>query len=190
MTTVFGLSPEIWAALSAIGTLFAAVGTFLAVHVALRSARREKPTLNVKVSVLHVAQSDVKGFKVGDPFISIKATNVGHRPATVQGVYWKFGASMLRLQTYVLTPKLNPGSSRLPHELHHGQQVQLFVPMEEFRPLIAEIVESLASKRLATSSYFKHIRCGFFCTIDSFDTEVDGSVREIIEDELSQWEKD
>lgn len=125
ISNAFGLSNDVWTAVSAIGTVLAAFATVWAVLVALWLARRDKAQ-NI-VCHAYVTSKTFKQTK-GTPFGSgiaasatfeVSVANAGYLPVTLTGLLWRIRT---KSENLVVTQDAPMGDSmRFPLELGHAQ---------------------------------------------------------------------
>src|SRR5438552_2052649 len=98
MNKVFGIDMDTWAALSAIASILAALGTLAAVIVALRLARRDyTPRLSITNAIMQTTDRVIDDKPL--QLVTICGTNLGRTTITVKGIFWTFG--WIRRQTFV-----------------------------------------------------------------------------------------
>lgn len=117
------------ALLQIIADWLAAIGTLLAVIVALYLARRDRLIRCVADSTVYVlldpARSDFPHF------VTFTVTNIGTRPFTLTGFHWQTG--VISKKYFYIVPPENQLTSRLPIKLTDGEQASIYIPLEDFR---------------------------------------------------------
>lgn len=106
-----------------------AIGTLLAVIVALYLARRDRLIRclgSARISHIFVVGEDNTSIHV-----AIAVTNIGMRSFVFTGVSWRLG--IFKKRNYEFLPPRNEYSNELPIKLQDGEQAKLFIPLEAFR---------------------------------------------------------
>jgi hypothetical protein len=179
MHKAFGIDNDTWAALSAIGSILAAIGTVAAVIVALRLARRDYyPRLTITNAIMQTVEPVGPSGKPLE-IMTIGGTNVGHTTVTVKGIFWTLG--WFRKQTFITLRYHNPYSTPLPKEITHGQQVLLAQPLSEFVKGLDTFVRHL-KKRWFGRFLIRSLRAGLYTSIGiDFSCRADTRVRALLE---------
>lgn len=176
MKEVFGIDIDTWTALNSIAAILSAFGTFAAVIVALRLARRDyEPRLQMHTTIMQIVQMGVSGPK--EEVLIITGTNVGQLPVTVKGIFWRFG--WIRTQSFLTVPNSNPYSDALPKELAHSQQAKAVMPVSLLLEGFAAFVTYLRG-RWYRRFFIRYARCGFYTSTGEFSGRVDSSVSKLI----------
>lgn len=176
MSKVYGIDIDTWTALNAIGAILSALGTFAAVIVALRLARRDyMPHLSIRSSIMQIAGS-ASGGKPPE-YLIITGTNLGHITINVKGVFWTLG--WFHRQTFVTMPYNNLLSNPLPKEITHSQQVTLVQPLTEFSAGADTFVRYL-KERWYRRFFISSFRCGLYTSNGDFSSRADVRLRELI----------
>jgi hypothetical protein len=177
MNKVFGISMDMWAALSAIGGIASAIGTVAAVIVALRLASRDfTPRLCVRTSVMQQIKGPAPGSNPIE-FLIINGCNLGRTTINVKGVFWSCG--WFRKQTFVTLPYNNAWSEQLPKEITHSQQILQAQPLDEFIDGLDIFVRYLKG-RWYRRFQIRSFRCGLYTSNGDFSSPVDPRIRELI----------
>ena len=173
-----GISLDAW---NTIGTWFSAVATTTVAIVALRLAARDKwVMLEVQVNRrvvfsdaagrLFAASRDAAvdaGF-TGRDAIEIVATNIGHRPVVVTGIYWRvpwvFRKKGLKRGLYQMSP-INQLTDVLPWRLSDGQWSRLMLFEDEFLTLNKNEWKLLGSKVRWKPVAMRFMKVGIVTTV-------------------------
>jgi hypothetical protein len=107
-----------------------AIGTLLAVIVALYLARRDRSIRCIAESTIYVL-IDSANVDAASEHVTITVTNIGTRVFTLGGVSWRLG--LFKRQNYFLIPPPNQYSSRIPVKLSDGEQASFHFPIAHFR---------------------------------------------------------
>jgi hypothetical protein len=177
----FGLSPDQWTALSAIGSILSALGTLAAVIVALYLAVRDKRSkLSVTSSIMQMMPSG-RGSQQPSVIV-LTVTNTGFMPAAVKGVFWQAG--FFRKQKFVQQPSEHMLTEKLPKELAHGQQVVLTWDLETMRQGADTIVKDLQG-RIFKELRLSTLRLGVYTSLGlEFSAVADPRIRDIVRERL------
>jgi hypothetical protein len=106
-----------------------ALGTLLAVVVALYLARRDK---KIQASVSATVYRLLDPTRQDSPeFVTVTVTNVGTRSFTLSTIYWQTG--VFKRTTYLMVIPVNEYSSRFPLKLADGDQAMYSIPIDDFR---------------------------------------------------------
>lgn len=131
---------EMWEFINSFAQWPAALGTIAAVVVALHLARRDESIrLQVTCGIVTMLQEGGSPDH-GREFLSIRITNVGRRPATVNSVGWQTGwgkrrwpIKRLRRRSYFWIPPRNVYTQQLPTTLSDGQTANLISTVDDYR---------------------------------------------------------
>lgn len=118
--------------LQAIPDWLTAIGTLLAVIVALYLARRDRSIRCIAESTIYVL-IDSANVNAAAEYVTITVTNIGTRVFTLRGVSWRLG--IFKRQTYFLIPPPDAISSRIPAKLTDGEQASFHFPIAHFRDI-------------------------------------------------------
>ena len=119
-----------------------AVGTLLAVIVALYLARRDRLircVVNTNIYVL------VDPTQANHPtFVTILVTNIGTRSFVLSSISWRTGL-LVRIH-FVMIPAINEYSSCFPVKLSDGEQANFYFPIDDFQRTTARTILESRSK--------------------------------------------
>ncbi len=105
-----------------------AIGTLLAVMVALYLSRRDRQIRCVaSASVYALVGPDVPA----EEFVLVTVINIGTRVFTVSGVSWRMG--IFKKKYFMQLPVQDVYSSSIPVELTDGKQARVCIPLRDFR---------------------------------------------------------
>lgn len=115
--------------LELIGIWLASIGTVGAVIVSLWLARRGD-SIRLELSATHVLMI-TPGESATPEFLSIRVTNIGRRPARIEGIGWRSG--LFRQGPYKSVHAIQktdgwPGNSAVPSELRDGDVASFLIP--------------------------------------------------------------
>lgn len=128
--------PELyWTKVAALGQVFGAIATFLAVIVSLWLAyHARKPRLRVRVTL----QTIIGGMTDGLDFLAIDVANTGERPVHIRSVGWRTGwptrwpSFLARGAAYQMTPgaEMFGLGTQPPFELQPGASASMYCDMD------------------------------------------------------------
>lgn len=117
--------------LEVVGIWIASIGTVAAVVVALWLAQRDRrPSLELRIT--HVLM--ISGYGGPTPeFISVRITNKGIRPATIEGIGWRSGwfvrLPFLKRKEAIQRTDLYAANPSMPIELADGDVANFLIPV-------------------------------------------------------------
>lgn len=153
-----------------------ALGTLLAVIVALYLARRDR----LIRCVGNAAVGEFKGSTSGEhpKYVAITTTNIGTRSFTLSNISLCIG--IFKKRSFWMKPVENEYSSPLPTKLSDGEHANFFIPVESF--LSKDAPEILRGRPSGFSSlWIRSLRMVVHTsTGDSFKFRVDKTLREEI----------
>jgi len=197
-------SLEIW---STIGTWFSAIGTVTVAAASLWLAMRDRrPILRIRAD-RRVLVQDVLGQVYssarevardqglpGTDAIEIEVTNMGHRGAIINGVYWRvpwlFRKKTLKAALYQTSPA-NPLTDKGPWRLGDGASARQIHPEQDFKVLNADQWQKLAKGARWPWAATRFMKVGAVTTIgkvveSSVSPELVEFFRELIREAKSQ----
>ncbi len=152
-----------------------AIGTLLAVIVALYLARRDKRIQCVTNTSIYVLIDSANPNSASE-FVTIIVTNVGTRVFTISSISWRMG--IFKKQNFLMIPALNVYSSTIPVKLNDGEQASFYFPVEDFRRTsITNLLERAPKKFRRLWIWFTRIQV-HSTTGDSFTFHIRKSIRQ------------
>jgi len=149
-----------WEIAAAVGQIASAIGTFVAVAVALYLSRLEH---GVRVRVIAGLRTFiVPGAKDHPECVSAWATNIGRRDVTVTGFYFRMPLQARlpgqRTHAYWAQPA-NPLTTDLPARLVDGAEARMVSTLKEFEQNVSTIA---GSARVFRSWRLRRLRVGVY----------------------------
>ena len=152
-------SHETWQFINTFAEWLSAIGTIIAVWVALYLAGRDR-RLHLMLQASHEIRM-VENTRGLEDTISITVTNIERRTATITRVYWKVGIFKKEIFFPRSSGLLNDSSS-VPQELRDGEQAHYRYLTKDFLRTVAEFRHSYphVSRGIFRLSWVRSIRIG------------------------------
>lgn len=122
------MNKEFWQFINSFAPWLSAIGTFLAVLVALYFSRKDN-RINLKVAAYLGEPVFLERPSKKQEFICISVTNVGHRPAILNAIYFE---NLLKKKIKYFLVSDQSFSSKIPIKLNDGEQADYYFPLEDF----------------------------------------------------------
>lgn len=130
------MNPETRDLLLLLAEWFAAIGTLLAVVVALYLSSRDRLIRCLANSTIY---SLLDSSRNDSPeFVVLTVTNIGTRSFTMTGMSWRTG--IFKRHYFFIVPPQNEYTSRFPVRLIDGEQASIYIPIEAFRTTSLQII--------------------------------------------------
>lgn len=164
-----------WEFINTFAAWAAAIATLLAVVLALHYSRRDrKIRLRVYCGIRKIGSMGVP-FENWKDILLINVTNIGHRQAVANSIYWKLGIFRPTIAVQTIMP--DPNSSPFPVKLADGEQADYRIPLEEFKKNINVFLEEVFEKTFPELR-LKYIKIGAeTSTGDRFESRIEESFR-------------
>jgi hypothetical protein len=152
---------ETWRFINSFAPWFSATATTASAIVALYLAvRTSRVKLRVHTDIYKVVGAG-QSVGAGKEYLQVRATNIGFREATIQGVMWRTGC--FRRKKYVQIPSDDLLSARVPVKLSYSEEASFLFPLEQLRQQedpVGDVVRGSPCPRLAA----RWVRAGVYST--------------------------
>ena len=125
------LTQETWQFINSFAPWFSALGTVLAVFVAIYLARRDRVIrLEVSAGFRYIITFEIPGHDLSPEleYLQIMVVNVGHRDAQIIKIVWKVGILQKQYFSQLIVGNM---PSPLPIRLHDGEEAKYLIPLDE-----------------------------------------------------------
>jgi len=128
---------------NAIAAIASAIGTVAAVIVALYLARKdERIRLRVSNGIMMAASMGPVQKVLGLEF-HVSVTNLGRRPASLNGIEFQVGLFKKRKKHFFILFPMDPYNTTLPKTLSDGEQASFSMAESEFDRTISDLAKSI-----------------------------------------------
>ena len=151
-----------WNAFSAISSALGAVGTLVAVIVALVIAHRDT------TPVVSIKYGDYQDMRTGEKWIVMNVTNIGRSPVMMMNVVFSLGGGLRKQILMALkTPLEGQLSQSLPAKFEHGERLQYRCHDSRFEMEVQECVLANVKDKWFPRQLLKSLRVGVAVTVGS-----------------------
>jgi len=172
-----------WEFINSFAPWFSAIGTLLAVIVALYFSQKDS-TIKLRVSA-NIKILVIPNLKHQKDYLTLSITNLRSRPATITAIGWEIG--LLRHKSFWQKLDVDESiSSQLPpNTLQDGEQADYYLPLEEWLNTNSGLFnESLSTFAPSISAYFIRVVIAT-STGKKFTSKIKSNFRKVIVENLT-----